>query len=146
MLNNIPRIISPDLLKYLSEMGHGDELILVDANYPSYTCGVQHVVRADGTGAEEMLDAILSIFPVDTFVKTPVTCMQVVPGDNYTPVIFDSFKKVLKKHGVDESNMVWVERFHFYELASKAYCLVATGELQRYANIILKKGLVEQEK
>ena len=91
-------------------------------------------------GAAEMLDAVLALFPLDTFVKQPVTLMQVVDGDDYVPVAWEDFKKTLLKHGVEETRIGCEERFRFYERASRAYCVIATGERQRYANLILKKG------
>ena len=140
MLKNIPSILSPDLLKILMEMGHGDEIVIADGNFPSANYG-QRLVRLDGHGVPEVISAILDLMPLDIYVDAPVSLMEVVPGDPYIPEIWDVYKKIIEeKEGAKEIQNV--ERFAFYERAKKAYAVVATGETSLYANIILKKGVV----
>ena len=139
MLKGIPKIISPDLLKVLCEMGHGDEIVLADGNFPCESMG-QRVVRADGIGGEEMLQALLSLIPLDTYAKENFILMQTVPGDE-KPAIWDSYKRIAESLD-DNVRPGMEERFAFYERAKKAYAIIATGEEKIYANIILKKGVV----
>lgn len=141
MLKNIPKILSPDLLKILCEMGHGDELVIADANFPAESCG-QRVVRADGHGGAKMLEAVLSMIPLDTYAKENFVLMQVVAGDNVRPTIWEEYKKIA---AAKDPNVRagFEERFAFYERAKKAYAIVATGEEAVYANIILKKGVIQ---
>ncbi|HIX08349.1 MAG TPA: L-fucose mutarotase [Candidatus Borkfalkia faecipullorum] len=141
MLKNIPKILSPDLLKILCEMGHGDELVIADGNFPAESCG-QRVVRADGHGGAKMLEAVLSMIPLDTYAKENFVLMQVVEGDNVRPTIWEEYKKIA---AAKDPNVRagFEERFAFYERAKKAYAIVATGEEAVYANIILKKGVIQ---
>jgi L-fucose mutarotase len=141
MLKNIPNILPPELLKILMEMGHGDEIVIADGNFPAAS-HAQRLVRCDGHGAPQLLDAILQFFPLDTFVKQPVALMAVVPGDHYSPDIWPAYKKIIQKHEPRFAGFELMERFAFYERAKKSYAIVATGELARYANLILKKGLL----
>ncbi len=141
MLKGIPRIIPPELLRVLAEMGHGDELVLADANFPAASVA-RHLVRCDGSDGPALLDAILGLFPLDTFVERPVTLMAVVPGDDYHPAIWDDYRAVIVRHEPAFTDFELVERLAFYERAKAAYAVVATGEPARYANIILKKGIV----
>ncbi|MDK2953926.1 RbsD/FucU family protein [Kosmotoga sp. DU53] len=138
MLKNIPRVISPDLMTVLMKMGHGDEIVLVDANFPAESLGPQ-VVRADGLGIPELLEAILTFLPLDTFADINVVFMD--NGKEEKPPIWKEFTKVLEASG-EKVKLKAVDRFEFYDLARKAYCIVATGETALYANIILKKGVV----
>lgn len=140
MLNNIPKILPPELVKLMMEMGHGDELIIGDGNYPAASMGLP-VVRLDGHGVPEVLDAILTLFPLDTYVEAPVGLMQVVPGDTIIPIIWESYREILAKHNFS-GQIEEIERFAFYERARKAFVIVATSEPQQYANILLKKGIV----
>lgn len=140
MLKGIPDILSPELLKILMEMGHGDELVLGDGNFPAATCA-KRLVRSDGHDVPRLLDAILKLFPLDTFVKEPVSLMAVVPGDTTKPAIWDEYRKIVAKYD-QRAGIEFVERFAFYERARNAYAVVATGEKALYANIILKKGVV----
>ena len=141
MLKGIPKIIAPDLLKILMEMGHGDELVLGDGNFPAASCA-RRLVRADGHGVPELLDAILKLFPLDPYVPAPVALMAVVPGDPVQPVIWEEYRRIIKEHDPKAAEPELVERFDFYERAQKAYAIVATGETALYANVILKKGVV----
>ena len=144
MLKGIPKILSPELLKALCEMGHGDRLVLADGNFPCESVGKNAVlVRCDGSGTEELLEAILEVFPLDTYVEKPVELMQVVVGDSVETPIWDSYKDIVSgfdSRGADAFSQV--ERFEFYERAKKAYLIIATSESALYANIILQKGVV----
>ena len=141
MLKGIPAVLSPELLKILMEMGHGDELVIGDGNFPAAS-NAQRLVRLDGHGVPEILDAILRLFPLDPYVEAPVAVMQVTPGDDVNPVIWNEYRRIaLAREG--GARFEEVERFAFYERARKAYAIVATGETALYANIILKKGVVK---
>lgn len=141
MLKGVPSILSPELLKIMMEMGHGDELVIGDGNFPAATCA-KRLVRCDGHNVPEILDAILKFFPLDTFVEAPVSLMAVVPGDNTKPAIWDEYKATVEKYEKKANKIEFVERFQFYERAKNAYAIIATGERALYANIILKKGVV----
>jgi L-fucose mutarotase len=141
MLKGIPSILSPELLKILMEMGHGDEIILADGNFPAASCA-QRLIRCDGHGVPELLEAILKFFPLDTFVKKPIALMGVVPGDEYKPEIWEDYRRIIKKYDEKAVDFELTERFEFYERTKKAYAVVATSEAARYANIILKKGII----
>jgi L-fucose mutarotase len=141
MLNGIPSIISPELMKTLMEMGHGDELVIVDGNFPAASIA-QRLVRSDGNMVPELLRAILRFFPLDPYVEFPVALMQVVPGDPHKPTIWKTYKEIIQKSDNKKKEIESIERFAFYERAQKAYAVIATSETARYANIILKKGVV----
>ena len=142
MLKGIPEIISPDLLKILDEMGHGDDLVIGDSNYPAAS-NAKRLVRADGQNVPDMLGAILSLFPLDTFVEKPVTLMQVVKGDPTVPEVQDRIRAVVRKHDQrGDAAIGTVERFEFYERAKQAYAIVATTEHGAYGCVILKKGVI----
>ena len=144
MLKGIPKILSPELLKVLCEMGHGDTVVIADGNFPSESIGKNaKVIRCDGHGCPELLDAILKLFPLDTYVERPVTLMEVVPGDNVQTPIWDEYKAIISAYDQrGEQTVGTVERFAFYEQARGAYAIIATGESAIYANIMLKKGVV----
>ncbi len=142
MLKNIPKIMSPELLKTLMEMGHGDEIVIADGNFPAETIG-KRVVRCDGHGVTELLDAVMRFFPLDTYTEKPVSFMEVVKGDPIVPAIWEDYKAVINKYEPENCKIEMIERFDFYERAKKAYAVVATGEEAVYANIILKKGVVK---
>ena len=142
MLKGISPLISPELLKVLCEMGHGDEIVLADANFPAESMG-QRVVRADGIGATELLRAILPLFPLDQYDESNFVLMSVVPGDPIKPVIWDEYRATLTAYEPD-AKIQTIDRFAYYERAKKAYCIVATGESTQYANILLKKGVIRQ--
>jgi len=141
LLKLIPNILSPELLKVLMEMGHGDELVIADGNFPSSSVA-QRLVRLDGIAIPQILEAVLKLFPLDTYTEKPVSLMAVTPGDNVKPVIWEEYKKIIKESREPFSEFDYIERFAFYKRAKKAYAVVATGELALYANIILKKGVV----
>ncbi len=142
MLKGIPPILSPELLKILCEMGHGDYIVLADGNFPSETIG-KRVIRGDGHGIPEYLDAILQLLPLDTYVEHPVGLMQVVPGDDVKTLIWDTYREILQKHDKRTDLIDQIERFAFYEKAKGAYAVLATGETAIYGNIILQKGVVK---
>ncbi|MBS4195580.1 RbsD/FucU family protein [Lederbergia citri] len=138
MLKGIPSILSPDLLKTLMEMGHGDEIVLADGNFPSASSNARRLIRCDGHGIPELLKAILQFLPLDAYVERPVALMKVVPGDPYEPKIWKEYETIIEV----TKSFEYVERFAFYERAKNAYAIVATGEKELYANIILKKGVI----
>ncbi len=144
MLKGISPIISPELLKVLCEMGHSDTIVIADGNFPAETIGKNaKVIRADGHGVPELLEAILKLFPLDTYVEKPVSLMQVTPGDDVETPIWDTYRRLVAE--VDERGndaFAEVERFEFYEKAKNAYAIVATGETAIYANIMLQKGVI----
>lgn len=144
MLKGIPKILSPELLKVLCEMGHSDRLVIADGNFPAESVGKNAIViRMDGHGACEILDAILQVFPLDTYVEHPVNLMQVMPGDPVETPIWESYKQIVKEADErGESAVGEIERFAFYEEARSAYAIIATGESALYANIMLQKGVV----
>lgn len=144
MLKGIPSILSPELLKILMEMGHGDEIVISDGNFPAASYA-QRLVRCDGHNVPELLDAILKFFPLDPYVKAPVALMQIVPGDKVETPIWEVYREIVKKHEPVTNTIEDIERFAFYERARKAYAVIATGEKALYANIILKKGVVVEK-
>ena len=141
MLKCIPSILNPDLLKVLMEMGHGDELVFADGNYPRFG-HPERVIRCDGHGIEPLLDAVMRFFPLDTFVPHPVTFMAVVAGDDYKPEIWERYRKIIGKYEPKGARDESIERFAFYQRAKEAYAVVTTGETALYANIIIKKGVI----
>lgn len=142
MLKGIASVISPELLKILMEMGHGDEIVIADGNFPAASMA-QRLVRSDGNGVPELLGPILKLFPLDQYVEHPVALMAVVPGDPYQPVIWNEYINILRENETQFGDFEYVERFAFYERARKAYAILATSEKALYANIILKKGVVK---
>ena len=143
MLKNIPSILPPELLKILMEMGHGDELVIGDGNFPAAACA-QRLVRCDGHTVPDLLDAILKLFPLDTYVEAPVGLMDNGDEENRPP-IWETYEKIVEKNE-GKMNFELIERFAFYERAKKAYAIVSSGETAIYANIIIKKGVVIEEK
>jgi len=142
MLRNIDPLLSPDLLFSLRAMGHGDEIAIVDANYPAASSG-QKVIRADGTTASEMLAAVLSVMPLDCFVPDSAICMQVVDDAKAVPQAVADFQCIINQTADHPVNLQSIERFAFYERANHAFAIVQTGERRLYGNIILKKGIIE---
>ncbi len=144
MLKGIPKILSPELLKVLAEMGHSDRLVISDGNFPAESMGKNAIViRCDGHGVPELLDAILKVFPLDTYVEHPVNLMEVMPGDPVETPIWDTYKEIVGRYDERGADAVGnIERFAFYEEAQTAYAIIATGESALYANIMLQKGVV----
>ena len=144
MLKGIPEILSPQLLKVLCEMGHSDRLVIADGNFPSESMGKDAIViRMDGHNACDVLEAILKVFPLDTYVEKPVNLMEVMPGDNVETPIWDEYAKIVAEADERGADAIGhIERFAFYEEAKTAYAIVATGESALYANVMLQKGVV----
>ncbi len=139
-------MLSPELLKVLCEMGHSDRIVIADGNFPAEAMGKDAIViRMDGHGIPEILDAVLTVFPLDSYVDTPVILMQLMDRDvgKIDTPIWDKYKEIIREHDVrGESAVGNIDRFAFYEEAKKAYCIVATGETAVYANVMLQKGVV----
>ena len=144
MLKGIPQIISPELLKVLCEMGHSDRIVIADGNFPAESMGKDSIViRCDGHGVPELLDAILQLFPLDMYVEKPVSLMEVMKGDNAKTPIWDTYKEIIAKHDNRGADTVGtIERFKFYEEAKTAYAIIATSEKAIYANVMLQKGII----
>jgi len=146
MLKNIPALLSPRLLETLCEMGHGDEIVIADGNFPAASIArktvSQKLIRYDGHGCPEILEAILKVFPLDPYVEASVGLMQVIPGDDVETPIWEEYRKIIKNSGETFSDFEMIERFTFYQRAENAYAVIATSESALYANIILKKGVV----
>ncbi len=144
MLKGIPQILSPELLKVLCEMGHSDRLIIADGNFPAESMGKNAIViRCDGHGVPEILEAILKLFPLDSYVEHPVNLMEVMPGDPVETPIWDTYKNIVSKYDERGEKAVGnIERFAFYAQAKEAYLIIATSEKALYANIMLQKGVI----
>jgi len=142
MLRNINPILSPDLLYALRAMGHGDEIVLVDANFTAESLGPA-CMRADGSDNSQILKAVLEVLPLDTFVPDPALCMQVVDDPQAVPDTVTDFQIIINTVADAPRDIQSLERFAFYERAAKAYAVVQTGERRLYGNIILKKGVIK---
>lgn len=144
MLKGVPKILSPELLKVLCEMGHSDRLVISDGNFPAESMGKDAIViRCDGHGVPELLDAILQVFPLDTYVEKPVNLMEVMKGDTVETPIWETYKEIVAKHDSRGADAIGqIERFEFYDESKTAYAIIATGESALYANIMLQKGVV----
>ena len=141
MLKGINPLLAPDLLRILRAMGHGDEIAIVDANFPAESTGPE-VVRLSGVSATDALDAILSVMPLDTFVPDAAWRMEVVGQPDAEQPIFETFRTTLRQHEGSECNLAQLERFAFYARAEMCFAIVSTGEGRLYGNIILKKGVI----
>ncbi len=141
MLIGVAPCISPELLMFLDRMGHGDEIVLADAFFPGDSCN-SRVVRADGIRIPELLDGILALMNLDSYVPAPVAMMAPVPGDELDPRVEVSYRAAIDLHWPRTPPIERVERFAFYERARKAFAVVMTGETVKYGNVILKKGVV----
>lgn len=146
MLKGIPPILSPELLKVLCEMGHSDRLVIADGNFPVESMGKNAIViRMDGHGVPEILDAILQVMPLDTYVEKPVQLMQLMDSDvgKIATPIWDTYKEVVAKYDNRGADAVGnIDRFDFYDEAKEVYAIVATSESAVYANVMLQKGVV----
>lgn len=144
MLKGIPKILSPELLKVLCEMGHSDRLVIADGNFPAESMGKNaKVIRMDGHGTCEILKAILEVFPLDTYVEHPMQLMEVMKGDPVETPIWEEYGAIVEKADERGRSVIGqLERFTFYEEARSAYAIIATGEGALYANIMLQKGVV----
>ncbi len=148
MLKNIPSILSPELLKVLDEMGHSDRICIGDGNFPGAKIAKADgaiLLRADGHGVPELLDAILQVFPLDAYVETPAMLMEKMDCDKDLDIeVWKEYEDIIAKHDERGKNAIGAyERFEFYEQAKKCYCILQSGETAIYANIILQKGVVK---
>ena len=145
MLKGIPKILSPELLKVLCEMGHSDRLVIADGNFPAQTMGKNAIViRMDGHGACDVLEAILQVFPLDTYVEKPAILMEKMECDKDLVIpVWDTYKEIVAKYDDRGANAVGnIDRFKFYEEAKDCYCVIQTGETAIYANVIIQKGVI----
>lgn len=138
MLKNINPLLTGSLLEVLANMGHGDDLVIVDANYPAQSSGV-HVLDFPGIAATDMAEAVLSLLPLDDFVDKPAAVMQ---APNETPAIFKEFEAVIEAAEGRKISVDPIERFAFYHRARDAFAIIRTGEKRLYGNIIFKKGVI----
>ncbi len=148
MLKNIPNILSPELLKVLAEMGHSDRICISDGNFPGAAMAKAKnaiFLRADGHGVPELLDAVLQVIPLDTYVEKPVTLMETMECDKDMEIpIWDTYKEIVAKHDDRGAAAVGnIDRFKFYEEAKDCYCIIQTGETAVYANVIVQKGVIK---
>lgn len=141
MLRNIPPILSPDLLASLRAMGHGDDIVIADANFPA-TSLTSRCHRLDGISATDVLTAILTLLPLDTFVPDPAITMQVVDDPGAVPPVVAMFQSIIDKKADAPVVIAAIDRFAFYARARTAFAIVQTGETRLYGNIILKKGVI----
>ena len=139
MLKGISKFISPELLALLHRMGHGDEIILADAHFPGHSSGPQ-VLRADGITIVQLLDGILPLFELDSYAP-PLVMMQVAPGDTLDPQVESDYMEMIRRHVPSGPQPVRIERFAFYDRARHVHAIVMTGELRKYGNLLLKKGV-----
>ena len=140
MLKGISPLISPDLLWVLARMGHGDEIVLADAHFPGESFN-DFVLRADGVRIPALLDAILPLFVLDEYVESPLVMMSAVPGDTLDQAVEEAYRESIDKHCPGSPSIERIERFDFYDRTREAFAVVMTGELAKYGNIILKKGV-----
>jgi L-fucose mutarotase len=143
MLKNIPPLIGPDLLHALRAMGHGDEIAIVDANYPAESAGPE-VIRLDGHAATDVLDAVLTLMPLDSFVDHPAFGMEVVGAPDQREPTHQEFEKLIRMHE-PETRLALLERFAFYDRVRECYAIVQTGERRLYGNVLLKKGIIRPQ-
>lgn len=139
MLKGISPVISPELLKIMAEMGHGDEIVLADAHFPGHTL-CKTIVRADGVRISDLLEGILPLFELDSHAD-PVIMMDAIEGDHLDPAVEIKYMKAIKKTSPNTAAAKRIDQFAFYERAEQAFACVMTGELVKYGNIILKKGV-----
>jgi L-fucose mutarotase len=140
MLIGISPLISPELLAVLHRMGHGDEIVLADAHFPGETYG-QRILRADGLQIPDLLDAILPLFVLDSYVDSPLIMMSAVAGDQLDPAVESSYRQAIDKHWPSTPPIQRIDRFDFYERTKHAFAVLMTGETAKYGNVILKKGV-----
>ena len=141
MLRDLPPILSPDLLHALRAMGHGDDIVIADANFPAESAG-PICIRLDGVSATDVLRAVLRVMPLDSFVPDPALTMQVVDDPQARPDIVEEFQQIVNEVADTPAPLADLDRFAFYDRAAAAYAVIQTGERRLYGNIILKKGVV----
>jgi L-fucose mutarotase len=140
MLKGISPCLSPELLKVLAEMGHGDDVVLADAHFPGHSVNAR-TLRADGVSMVQMLDAILPLFALDSYDDHPLLMMQAVEGDALDPAVERDYLTAIRAHAPEAPDPVRIDRFAFYDRARQAYAVVMTGELRKYGNVLLTKGV-----
>ena len=140
MLRGISYLFSPELLAALYQMGHGDEIVLVDAYYPAHSKNGR-VIRADGLKVADLLDAILPLFPIDEYVDDPLVMMACAPIDEPDPAVEADYRAAIERHAPNAPAIQFIDRFAFYERSETAFAILITGETRKYGNIILKKGV-----
>ncbi|HCE43237.1 MAG TPA: L-fucose mutarotase [Lentisphaeria bacterium] len=140
MLKGISPLLSPELLATLCRMGHGDEIVFADAHFPGHSL-CSNVIRADGLKIPEMLDAVLPLFELDSYVDSPVVMMQEMKCDNPDPAIGSSYASVIRKHAPAAPGIERIDKFEFYGRTKTAFAVVMTGDTAKYANVLLKKGV-----
>lgn len=143
MLKGISSLLSPELLATLHRMGHGDEIVLADAHFPGHTFNA-NVIRADGLRIPALLDAMLPLFELDSYVDSPLAMMSAVKGDTLDPTVEASYRESVDRHAPATPAIERIDRFAFYERAKSAFAVVMTGETAKYGNILLKKGVTPQ--
>ncbi|MDR3517261.1 MAG: L-fucose mutarotase [Azospirillaceae bacterium] len=141
MLRGISPLLSPDLLALLSRMGHGDELVLTDAHFPAESCNTR-VLRADGLRVHDLLDAIMPLWALDSYVSDPLVMMAPAEGDIADPQVALRFRAAIERHDPDAAATTFISRFDFYDRTRRAFAVVVTGETAKYGNIIIKKGVI----
>lgn len=141
MLRNLDPLLSPELLYALRAMGHGDDIVIADANFPGSSLGPD-CIRADGSTASDLLGAVLSVMPLDTFVPDPALTMQVVGDPEAVPEAVADFQKIIDAQADNPAQIQGLDRFDFYQRAASAFAIIQTGERRLYGNIILKKGVI----
>ncbi len=141
MLRNVPPLLSPDLLWSLRAMGHGDEIVIADANFPATALGTR-CHRLDGLSATDVLQAVLSVMPLDKYVPDPALVMEVVDDPEAVPAVVAQFQTITTTTADNPATLVKLERFAFYQRAKTAFAIIQTGETRLYGNIILKKGVI----
>jgi L-fucose mutarotase len=140
MLKGIPAIISPDLMKILMEMGHTDEIILADRNFPAVSCA-KRLIRCDGHTIPELLLAIMPFFPLDPRVEKSAAVMETLPKEP-VPEIWQEYRNIIVQHELDFGEFERIERYAFYERTKQAFAVVATSDRSFKGNLLLKKGVV----
>ena len=140
MLKGISPLISPKLLETLARMGHGDEIVFADAHFPGESLN-ENVIRADGLKIPDLLEAVLPLFELDSYVEHPLIMMDAVEGDQLDPKVEVNYLKSIQQEYPEIKSIASLERFAFYERAKKSFAIVMTGETAKYGNIILKKGV-----
>ncbi len=141
MLKGISPILSPDLLASLCRMGHGDDIVVADGHFPAERFASHACVRADAANVVQILDAILPLLELDAYVDAPIVTMEAVSGDTLDPAVEGAYRAAFDRHGYGWAAMTRLERYAFYERAKQAFLIVQTGDVAKYANVILKKGV-----
>ncbi|POF34222.1 RbsD/FucU family protein [Roseibium marinum] len=141
MLRGLNPLLSPDLLHALAAMGHGNDIVIADANFPAHSNG-QRVVRLDGVTATAALEAVLQVLPLDTFVPEPALTMQVVGNPSEVPPVVAEFQKIVDERADIPVKIGGLERHAFYQRSREAFVILQTGETRLYGNILLKKGVI----